>query len=455
MRKIVLIIIAAFSIIACQNQATKDYALIKGEISNYPESKIYMGSKLVSVAENGTFSDTLKLERGNYKIQDSKNSINIYIEPGFDLTLNYDYNDFENTLVLKGRGADEYYYQTERLKKIAEIKKDKEIYQLSAEAYKSKIDDFRSDLDNKVNALKNSSSNFKAFELRNNTYFYIKKLSIFEKMHKHYTKTPDYTVSESFTKVIKDEKSVLDYANEYDFLNSKDYQAIAARYYIDKARAKARKDSSNWKFNYLKALSEIKSDVIKNKLAFQSAKNEIKFVKNTKEYYSLFMSLSTNERHKKSITHIYERQLVVAKGSPSPKFVNYESWDGSTVSLDDFKGKYVYIDVWATWCGPCKAEIPFLKEIEKKYHAKNIEFVSISLDKAATKEKWRKMVKDLNLTGVQLIADNAFRSKFVQDYLITGIPRFILLDPKGNIISSTAPRPSQSGLIKLFNEAGI
>ena len=65
------------------------------------------------------------------------------------------------------------------------------------------------------------------------------------------------------------------------------------------------------------------------------------------------------------------------KGAPSPSFVDYENYNGGKTSLADLKGKYVYIDVWATWCGPCKAEIPSLKKIEKEYHGKNIAFVSV------------------------------------------------------------------------------
>ena len=58
----------------------------------------------------------------------------------------------------------------------------------------------------------------------------------------------------------------------------------------------------------------------------------------------------------------------------------FENYAGETSSLEDFKGRYVYIDVWATWCGPCKKEIPYLKAIEEKFHNRNIEFVSISVD---------------------------------------------------------------------------
>ena len=105
----------------------------------------------------------------------------------------------------------------------------------------------------------------------------------------------------------------------------------------------------------------------------------------------------------------------MAKGKASPSFENFENYKGGTTSLSDLKGKYVYVDVWATWCGPCKKEIPFLKEVESQYHGKNIEFVSISVDdgrgfKAKTKELaleaskkgWRKMIAEKEMGGIQL-----------------------------------------------------
>jgi len=142
-------------------------------------------------------------------------------------------------------------------------------------------------------------------------------------------------------------------------------------------------------------------------------------------------------------------------GQPSPKFENFENYDGSTTSLNDLKGKYVYIDIWATWCGPCKYEIPFLKKVEKKYHDKNIHFVSISCDKQRDKEKWKKMIADKDLGGIQLITDNDFNTSFISEYRIKGIPQFILIDPQGNIVKANAPRPSDEKLIELFNKLGI
>ncbi len=133
----------------------------------------------------------------------------------------------------------------------------------------------------------------------------------------------------------------------------------------------------------------------------------------------------------------------------SPKFTNYENYDGSKTSLSDLKGKYVYVDVWATWCPPCRAEIPHLQKLEKKYHNRNIAFVSISLDKESDKVKWKKMIKDKKMSGIQLFAGKD--QTFTKGYGIRGIPRFILIDPQGNIANANAPRPSNVVAIdKLF-----
>ncbi|WP_291851563.1 redoxin family protein [Lutibacter sp.] len=152
---------------------------------------------------------------------------------------------------------------------------------------------------------------------------------------------------------------------------------------------------------------------------------------------------------------MHEDIMRFAKGKVSPTFENYENFNGGKTSLSDLKGKYVYIDVWATWCAPCKAEIPFLKTLEKEYHGKNIQFVSISVDMPDFHEAWKEMVKKEELGGIQLYADKNFESKFIVDYGINAIPRFILLDPNGNIVDSDAERPSSPKLKELFTELGI
>jgi thiol-disulfide isomerase/thioredoxin len=114
----------------------------------------------------------------------------------------------------------------------------------------------------------------------------------------------------------------------------------------------------------------------------------------------------------------------------------------------------VYVDVWATWCGPCKAQIPFLKQLEEKYREEDIAFVSLSIDQLKNISKWKDMIVDKELEGIQIIADKAWRSKFVTDYVIEGIPRFILIDKDGNLMYPMAPRPAvyKEGELQLNEE---
>lgn len=195
---------------------------------------------------------------------------------------------------------------------------------------------------------------------------------------------------------------------------------------------------------------DIKSaEILKNKLARLNDKSLpesfVSLMKKETDMRFMQMKMVYNSRQEeKKISNLMKNTMA-----PSFDYVNYK---GGKSKLEDFRGKYVYIDLWATWCAPCRAEIPFLEKIENKYHGKNIEFVSISLDRQADIEKWKKMITDKKMGGVQLLADNDFNSKFVRDFNVMGIPRFILIDPNGKIVNANAPRPSSPELTTILDE---
>lgn len=148
-------------------------------------------------------------------------------------------------------------------------------------------------------------------------------------------------------------------------------------------------------------------------------------------------------------------EMTIRKFEPGVPAFDFAGKDvnGKEHKLSDYKGKLVYIDVWATWCGPCTAQIPHLKKLEEKYHGKDIEFLSISVDKQKDHQKWIDYVNNENLKGVQLIADKAFDSDVAKAYGINAIPRFMLIDKDGNIVTIDAPRPSSDeaeNLIKKY-----
>ena len=206
----------------------------------------------------------------------------------------------------------------------------------------------------------------------------------------------------------------------------------------------------NYKYDALFKADEEAFD----KLAGAKKQADLKRLKDAKLEVA-FANLYTKEIDESiaGLKQYYREELEIKKlaNAPSPTF-NYENHKGGTTKLEDLRGKYVYIDVWATWCGPCIGEIPHLKRVEEKFHGKNIEFVSISIDTKKDYEKWKKFVVTKELGGIQLFADNDWNSDFVKAFSINGIPRFILIDPKGNIVNANADRPSSPALIPLLEK---
>lgn len=159
-----------------------------------------------------------------------------------------------------------------------------------------------------------------------------------------------------------------------------------------------------------------------------------------------------NQKQEKLMLMQYYKQKAASKkldNSLAPDF-NYENHKGGTVKLSDLKGKYVYIDVWATWCGPCRAEIPHLKRVEEQFHGKKIEFISISVDVQKDYDKWKQFVTDKQLGGIQLFADKNWQSDFIKAFNINSIPRFILIDDTGKVVNADAPRPSSPQLVEIL-----
>ncbi|MEL7118439.1 MAG: TlpA disulfide reductase family protein [Bacteroidota bacterium] len=163
------------------------------------------------------------------------------------------------------------------------------------------------------------------------------------------------------------------------------------------------------------------------------------------EWIEDFIANTNNPFYKKEISQLYKDWAPLMPGKPAPKF-EYPDVDSNLYALEDFKGKYVYIDMWATWCRPCLAEQPALERLINRYKNNDkIVFLGISIDEKKT--SWRRMVTNKGMKGIQLIADGAWESTITKAYRIQGIPRFILIDDEGNIIDVDAKRPSDPGLV--------
>ncbi|MCI6549300.1 MAG: TlpA family protein disulfide reductase [Prevotella sp.] len=135
------------------------------------------------------------------------------------------------------------------------------------------------------------------------------------------------------------------------------------------------------------------------------------------------------------------------RGQKAPNLI-FEDIDGRLHSMSALRGKWIYVDVWATWCVPCKAEIPSLKALEAKHRNDNIAFVSISIDK--NRKIWEQFVKDRQLGGLQLWAGDW--TEFPAEMELGSVPRFLLIDPHGNWYDSNAPRPSAKEIGQILEQ---
>mgnify|MGYP002780764749 CR=1 FL=1 len=107
--------------------------------------------------------------------------------------------------------------------------------------------------------------------------------------------------------------------------------------------------------------------------------------------------------------------------------------DGQALTLSSLRGKYVLVDFWASWCGPCRAESPNLRKIYGQFHGRGLEIVSVSLD--VDGRKWRRAIQDDSLTWHHVSDLRGWESKGARAYAITAIPYNVLLDPQGRVLA--------------------
>lgn len=145
----------------------------------------------------------------------------------------------------------------------------------------------------------------------------------------------------------------------------------------------------------------------------------------------LYPWLTEAKEAKQSIIDNRRLASMVKPGQPIP-VISYPDAKGKTEGLEKYKGKYLLIDFWASWCGPCRQAIPKVKELYKEKQAEGFDVVSISIDDDA--KAWRKAMDEEKMPWGQLLTPN--KDSTMKQFQFSGVPTFYMVDPNGKIVAT-------------------
>lgn len=445
----VSIIALIFTLYSCGQSATPPTPqTFSGTIHNGEVDTVYLfkGDDTYKLALNSNqFSDTLELEAGYYELKIGDEYTGMYWDSAYQITLTIDLERFDESILYSGYGSAENNALVKSYL-IEEKLAGGQLYVLDETTFMDSLMIYR-DMLKSTFADSNMNQSFAQDQKDNADYGYNFHLYRYPSLHPYLTRNDSFELSETY----------FDNLLEFDKNDDQAYENLANYRNLISAYSNSR----------MRELNEAEDDLLNN-IKTLAAEFESPFIKDKiidNYSYVLLMPddkidanydfLSTNVKDTillNKYAQAFEKLDQLRKGMDSPSFENYENHAGGTTSLADLRGKFTYIDVWATWCGPCIREIPALKEVEEDYHDANIQFVSISVDREDAHDKWMSMVSEKELGGIQLFASDSWESDFIESYYIKGIPRFILLDPEGKIVSADAPRPSDPKLRELLDE---
>jgi len=450
MKKILISLIIVPFLFAC-NPVAKKGADLTGKVQNLSAGFFILGGPggakdSIHPDANGSFTyDIPELAKpSNYYLIAGKDYMPFKIAPGMKLEINFDANAFKTSLRFEGKGSDINNYLVTKSIKIGSM--DYDAFKLEPNQFRAKQDSIlKVEQALLAGAKKDDLSDpFWKTEEADVLYSWANNLAMFEPYHGYYAQKEGYKAPEDFFLYEKD----LD-INQPVSVNSTAFKSYVSSV-VDKAankkiemlrKADSTKIINSSKINLETAQEVIKDQKVLDNFLFDHISNQVQWkeIADVQESIDFFRSRCKDTALVNKLNATVAEWKLLGPGEPAIDFTGKDA-RGNPVKLSDFKGKLVYVDVWATWCGPCKYEIPFLDTLETDYHGKNIVFISYSIDEDHA--AWLKFVPEHKLQGVQIIGEKAWESALCKKYKIMGVPTFMLFDTAGKIVSVKMTRPS-------------
>lgn len=432
MKELVIFVLLSALLFSCSRDNTVQ---ISGRMENgdsivsfWVDDSIYT----FPLDENNFFSGKIMMSHPGYGTL-LHNSLNIYLSPGEDLEIYVNALNFSGSLYFRGSlgGMNSYLKEQE-----VAVFFDKDYYALGEVEFVGKMKEL---IDEKTKLLeaKNFNETFTRLEKERIRYSVAERVSLYPIYQKRMYPEKHYRPGRVFTNFL----SSFSLDNE-DLFGTHDYRSFLLNYvYFQGSLGNGTGENySDGIADYI--LSTISNPTIKDFLLTEIVYRHI-WENNGLDGADYLLSVFRRECTDKSKVAYMEEMIrhweKILPGRPAPDFTVVDQ-SGNEISLSDFKGTYLYLTVWATWCVPCKSELPYLDLLQKEYYGRNIHFMTIAIDDSSHRQKWQNFLRDNPHVGFHAFADA--KNEFNKNYMIISVPRFILIAPDGTIVNSNAPRPS-------------
>ncbi len=442
MRYIYLSFLALLLTISCQR--FNHEIIIKGTIPLLANEKIELKSRdfqlYTKTDAKGYFEITFEANASGFYTVDLNKEYLIYLEPNWETELSV---NSDGELVINGDGVNEYqfYCDYKRYRKSILNKFDsKKLFSMPKDNFIASLSAIRDKLNEVLPKPENETSlsrNYLKLEYERNRYWWADMMNTYPMMFNAYKGFNNPEIDSSFIAFLSDFD-----LNNHNLLQLHEYEDFVKSYvnlisYVDINISK-KYENVEFKETHARLNGIIRAFTNKEVLNYVLAYNvnrQINRLEVNDELMSLFENHCKNDSIKSEMRDTYSQLRKLQKGNIAPDFVMCDR-NGKEYRLSDFKGKYVYIDVWSTRCNPCIAEFPYLNEIEQDFKDSNIEFIGVCLDDAQA--RWLNILDKKKPAGIQLSA----QSDFSKNYMIWTVPCYILIDKEGRFLSARTLRPS-------------
>ena len=453
MKKTVYLLSISLIFISCQKEKTPELVILSGFVKNKKNDTIKLSTNdiyklynqkneninIILNSEN-RFTDTLNISDGYYNLEIGDNNFILFLKAGNNLNLESD----NSKLNISGTGEIENKYLVERNNldsKLASINYWYHYYKLNENDFLNLADSI---YQCRIELIRKYKIEDKRFHFIETTFAEMdREYKFLNYPSARQSLNQDYIPSKDFPKVFAKTNINDDRLLDIPYFTLMMFSNIANKIVV---KNDTRFDA---KLDYLRlAISDRLGQTnpkLKEEIAFLTADFTIDKTDSLDLFFKTYKNFTKNEEHLKKITTKYLNLKGITKGKQAPSF-EFKNEKGELISLADFQGYVIYLDIWATYCKPCLEEIEPSKKLQKKLSNKKIKFVNICIE--SKKESWLNLIKKKEFTGIQLYSTKEDEEKFKESYIVGSLPRYIIIDKEGKIYDVNAKRPSDAKLEK-------